>query len=294
MQIKNKFMALVAAVVVAVAGGVGTNAANAAGGTYPLDLFPMDKLNDQSALQNGAKLFVNYCLNCHSASAMRYNRLRDIGLTEEQIKANLLFATDKVGEQMRISMAAKDAKEWFGALPPDLSLETRARSSHAGTGSDWVYTYLRTYYRDNTRATGWNNAVFPNVGMPHVFWQMQGARSATQEDIKTVKDEAGKVTGYQKIVVKFDNAGNRTESTTKLDGMLHHEASKLTLGPAVGGQLDQARFDEQAADITAYMTYMADPSAKSRVRIGVWVMIFLGLFSLFAWRLNAAYWKSVK
>ena len=119
-------------------------------------------------LQNGAKLFVNYCLNCHSAAFMRYNRLQDIGLTEQQIKDNLLFTTDKVGETMKAAINPKEAKEWFGANPPDLTVIARSRAGHNGTGADYLYTFLRTFYRDDTKATGWNNLAFPSVGMPHV------------------------------------------------------------------------------------------------------------------------------
>jgi len=144
-----------------------------AAGAVHLDKAP-DRANDMAALQNGAKVFVNYCLNCHSASYMRYNRLSDIGLTDAQIKANLLFTAEKVGEPMRIAMQRADAKVWFGAAPPDLTVIARARSSEFGSGADWLYTYLRTFYRDESRPTGWNNVVFANVGMPHVFWELQG------------------------------------------------------------------------------------------------------------------------
>lgn len=138
----------------------------------------LDKAPDHSrnyaALQTGAKVFVNYCLNCHSASYMRYNRLGDIGLTETQIKENLLFTADKVGDPMTIAMQRADGKAWFGAAPPDLTLIARARASEAGSGADWLYTYLRTFYRDDQRPTGWNNTVFANVGMPHALWELQG------------------------------------------------------------------------------------------------------------------------
>jgi ubiquinol-cytochrome c reductase cytochrome c1 subunit len=151
--------------------------AHASEGGPAWDKFPAEKLNEMAALQNGAKLFVNYCLNCHSASYMRYNRLRDIGLTEDQIKGNLMFATDKVGDVMKIAMDPKLAKEWFGAVPPDLTLVARSRAAQGmGSGADYLYTYLRSYYRDDTKATGWNNLVFPSVGMPHVLWQLQGER----------------------------------------------------------------------------------------------------------------------
>jgi ubiquinol-cytochrome c reductase cytochrome c1 subunit len=267
----------------------------AAGSGYPLDAFPKQKLTDQAALQNGAKLFVNYCLGCHSANLMRYNRLQDIGLTEAQIRDNLMFTAPKVGDPMRIAMAPADAKNWFGGLPPDLSVTARARSSHDGLGSDWLYTYLRSYYRDATRATGWNNAVFSNVGMPHVLFELQGSRGATFEDVKAVKEEgSGKVIGFARTVVTFDTDGLRSEKTEKLEGAHLHEASVVKLGAPVGGRLTAAQYDDQIADLVAFMTYMADPSAKTRVRLGVWVLLFLMLFTASAWWLNREYWKDIK
>jgi ubiquinol-cytochrome c reductase cytochrome c1 subunit len=277
--------ALAAAAIVAV-----PVSAHAAGGGYPLDHFPKEKLTDPAALQNGAKVFVNYCLGCHSANLMRYNRLQDIGLTEAQIKDNLMFTATKVGDPMRIAMSPNDAKEWFGALPPDLSVIARARSSHDGSGSDWLYTFLRSYYRDATRATGWNNAVFSNVGMPHVLYELQGSRSVTIEEIKK-----GEGQGFVKTVVSFDAAtGARTEKSEKIEGGHPHEGSVVKLGPAVGGKLTQAQYDEQIADLVAFLTYVSDPSAKTRMRLGVWVLIFLSLFTVLAWWLNREYWKDIK
>jgi ubiquinol-cytochrome c reductase cytochrome c1 subunit len=282
--------ALVAIAVVAAPG-----ASQAAGGGFPLDPFPTSKLTDQAALQNGAKLFVNYCLGCHSANLLRYNRLVDLGLTEQQIRDNLMFSARKVGDPMRIAMAPGDAKEWFGALPPDLSVNVRARASHAGSGSDWLYTYMRTFYRDATRATGWNNAVFENVGMPHVLHGLQGSRGATIETIKAVKDEtSGAVTGFVRNLVTFDSQGQRSETSEKLADKHLHEATVVRLGPATGGSLTQAQYDEQVADLVAFMTWMSDPTAKQRVRLGVWVMLFLSLFTVMAWWLNREYWKDVK
>lgn len=148
----------------------------AAGAELHLDKAP-DRSRDFAGLQNGAKVFINYCLNCHSASYFRYNRLTDIGLTEQQIKDNLLFTADKVGELMTIAMRRTDAKQWFGAAPPDLTVIARARASEFGSGADWLYTYLRGFYRDDSRPTGWNNTVFSNVGMPHVLWELQGEQA---------------------------------------------------------------------------------------------------------------------
>ncbi len=146
-----------------------------------LDKAP-DRSGNQAALQNGAKLFVNYCLNCHAASFMRYNRLRDIGLSDEQIRDNLMFTADKVGELMRIAIRREDAKVMFGVAPPDLSLIARAKSS------DWLYTYLRGFYRNDSRPSGWDNTVFPNVGMPHVLWELQGEQAMGEDhELKLTK-----------------------------------------------------------------------------------------------------------
>ncbi len=267
----------------------------AGGSSFPLDRFPTDKLTDQAALQNGAKLFVNYCLNCHGASAMRYNRLRDIGLTEDQIKRHLMFSAEKVGEPMKVAIRAADAKEWFGALPPDLSVIARARSSHDGTGSDWLYTYLRAYYRDGTRSTGWNNALFENVGMPHVLWPMQGSRGVTIEEVREARDaKTGKSEGFTRTVVSFDAQGYRTETTDKVSDGHPHAGKTIRLGKVEGGSLPPAQYDSQVADLVAFITYMSDPTASSRVRLGAWVLMFLALFTVFAWNLNRVYWKDVK
>jgi ubiquinol-cytochrome c reductase cytochrome c1 subunit len=157
------------------------NAVQAAGSNFPLDKAP-SRVNNEAALQNGAKLFVNYCLNCHGAVSMRYNRLRDIGLTDEQIKQNLLFSGEKVGDMMNVAISPKDAKAWFGAMPPDLSVIARAK------GVDYLYTYLRTYYQDDTKMTGWNNMAYPAVAMPNVFWELQGIRKAKYVDEKDPHD----------------------------------------------------------------------------------------------------------
>jgi ubiquinol-cytochrome c reductase cytochrome c1 subunit len=146
-----------------------------------LDSVPQAKLSDKAAMQNGAKTFMSYCLGCHGVSAMRYSRLSDIGMNEEQIKA-LLPEGKKTGDYIRTSISRNDAKEWFGAAPPDLSLTARARSSHSGTGTDWVYTFLRTYVEDPSRPTGWNNKTYPGVGMPHVLWEMQKTKSPAEFD----------------------------------------------------------------------------------------------------------------
>lgn len=228
-----------------------------------LDRAP-DRTKDLAALQNGAKLFVNYCLNCHSASSMRYNRLRDIGLTEDQIKNNLLFTSDKVGDLMKVAIQPKDAKAWFGVVPPDLSVIARAKASEAGSGADWLYTYLRTFYKDDTRPTGWNNLVFPNVGMPHVLWELQGINSAKFVEEKDPHEEG-------KTVRKFEG----------------FEQVKP-------GKLSRIEYDSAVADLVAYLEWMGEPAQNTRKRLGVWVLLFLGIFAVISWRLNASYWKDIK
>ena len=161
---------------------------------------PVDA-SDLGSLQRGAKIFVNNCLNCHSANYMRYNRLKDIGLTEAQIKDNLLFAGEKIGDTMRVAMNPKEAKKWFGVAPPDLSVEVRAR------GADWVYAYLRGFYRDESTPTGWNNAVYDKVAMPHVLYELQGEQKLNHETHRLELVKPGKLspTEYNAYVGDLTN-----------------------------------------------------------------------------------------
>ena len=229
------------------------------------DKFPQERVNDLAAVQHGAKIFVNYCLNCHGATYLRYNRLRDVGLTEQQIRDNLIFTGAKVGETMNVALAPKDAKDWFGGLPPDLTLITRSRSDAAkGSGADYVYSYLRGYYRDDTKATGWNNTVFPGVGMPHVLWELQGQQRALFVDEKDPHDAT-------KTVHQFKGF----EAITP-------------------GTLSAADYNLAVADLVAFLQWMGEPVQNTRARLGVWVLMFLGLFTIIAWRLNAAFWKDIK
>ncbi|MCX4193745.1 cytochrome c1 [Methylophaga sp. OBS1] len=157
----------------------------AASGDVQLDHVEID-ITDQASLQRGAQTFVNYCLSCHAASFMRYNRMaKDLGLTDDQVKDNLMFASDKIGDTMTIAMRAEDAEKWFGVTPPDLSVIARAR------GTDWLYTYLRTFYLDDSRPMGTNNVAFKDVGMPHVLWEQQGylAKNENGELVQEVKGD---------------------------------------------------------------------------------------------------------
>lgn len=231
----------------------------------PWDKFPTERMTDLAALQNGAKLFSNYCLNCHAAAFMRYNRLQDIGLTNDQIAKNLIFTGAKVGDTMKIAMDPKDAKAWFGADPPDLTLIARSRADGAkGSGADYVYTYLRTYYRDDTKPTGWNNLAFPGVGMPHVLWELQGQQRAVFAEEKDAHDPS-----------KVSHVFKGFEQITP-------------------GKLSAAEYNSAVADLVAYLQWMSEPVQAQRVRLGVWVLLFLAVFTVIAWRLNAAFWKDIK
>jgi ubiquinol-cytochrome c reductase cytochrome c1 subunit len=233
--------------------------AQAAVGGLAWDKAP-SRVNDLPALQNGAKLFVNYCLNCHSAAYMRFNRLQDIGISEQQIKDNLLQGTDRAGDVMKAAIDPKSAKEWFGANPPDLTLIARSRSGPGGTGADYIYTYMRTFYRDPEKATGWNNLAFPNIAMPHALWELQGERQPQFQMIKSHGHDTQVLTGWKQV-----SAGTMTP----------------------------LQYDQAIGDLVGYLQWMAEPSQNTRVRVGVWVLLFLGVFTVIAWRLNAAFWKDV-
>lgn len=226
----------------------------ASGGAH-LDHADID-LSDQASLQRGAKYFINYCLSCHSAKYQRYNRMaKDIGLSEEEVKENLMFASDKIGDGMTIAMPSDMSAEWFGSPPPDLSVITRAR------GVDWVYTYLRSFYLDDSRPFGVNNIIFPDVGMPHVLWELQGAQKAVY---KTEKDSAGN------DVEIFDQFEQVTQ-----------------------GSLSPAEYDEMARDLSAFMSYVGEPIQMERQRLGKWVLLFIAVFFVVAYLLKKEYWKDV-
>ena len=228
--------------------------AMAAGAALHLDKAPVS--TDPAALQHGAKLFVNYCMNCHSASYVRYNQLQNIGLSEQAIRDNLMFSGEKVGDLMTVSMRAKESKQWFGVTPPDLSVIARARASADGSGADWLYTYLRQFYRDEARPTGWNNVIFANVGMPHAMWELQGV---------------------QKAVV-----------THNADGTTH-----TALELVKPGKLSVEEYDKAVADLVSFLVWMGEPVAEKRKSIGTWVLIFLaGLFVL-SYALKKSYWKDI-
>ena len=221
-----------------------------------LDKVPR-KTTDLVSLQHGAKVFVNYCVGCHSAAFMRYTKLEELGLSQKEIEDNLLLANDDIAETMKSAIDPEQAKDWFGANPPDLTVIARALSGSGGSGADYVYTLFRSYYRDPGRPTGWNNLTFPNIGMPHPLWQLEGERKPVYEG----SGDAQRFTG-------------RWEQVTD-------------------GTMSPAQYDETVADLANYLAWMAEPVQNKRIAIGVWVLIFLLGFSLIAWRLNASYWRDV-
>ena len=245
-------------------------------------------VTDLASLQSGARTFVNYCLGCHSASLMRYNALRGIGLTDDQIRDNLMFTADKVGLPMAIAMRPKDAKEWFGTAPPDLSVIARAR------GADWLYTYLRAFYRDASSPTGWNNKVVPNVAMTHVLWQLQGMRGATVETVRVVRNDAGAVTGHTRTVAVFDRSGLKTETMTELPaGAEFHEGVTVKLARPEGGRLSTADYDRVVSDLVTFLVWMGEPHQTERRQVGVWVLFALAVLIFLSYFLKRAYWKDV-
>jgi len=152
------------------------------------------------------------------------------------------------------------AAEWFGGVPPDLTLVARSRAGHGGTGADYLYTYLRTYYRDSTKATGWNNLAYPNVAMPHALWQLQGEREPQYDTRQVHGQEAKILTGWKQITP---------------------------------GTMSTLQYDQAIGDLVGYLQWMAEPEQNTRVRVGVWVLLFLGVLTFFTWRLNAAFWKNI-
>ncbi len=234
----------------------------AAGGGVPL-MHIDTNLNDKASLQEGAKIFVNYCSGCHSADFMRFSRIgKDLGITDQQLQDNLMFATDKVGDPMWTAMDKDDAERWFGVAPPDLSVIARAR------GTDWLYTYMMTFYKDESRPWGVNNLVFKDVGMPHVLWELQGG--VAEPVYKTVKDEGGHE---------------------------HQEIDKLVVpqGDMSDAQYQKMQKDYQRAmaNLVAFLEYMGEPAKLQRYDLGAKVIVFLLIFFLIAYLLKKEFWRDV-
>ena len=213
-------------------------------------------LSNQTSLQRGARTFVNYCLSCHSAAYMRYNRMgKDLGISDDVLKANFMFGTEKVGDTMTVSMRNANAIKFFGGVaPPDLSVTARSR------GSDWLYTYFKTFYLDESRPYNVNNLAFKDVGMPHVLWRLQG---------------------IQHLIHTGHNEG------------VHHSPGYEDLELIVPGTQTEEEYDQTVRDLVNFMVYLGEPIKLKRTRIGVWVMLYLFVFLIVAYLLKKEYWRDV-
>jgi ubiquinol-cytochrome c reductase cytochrome c1 subunit len=244
-----------------------------------LDAAPIDP-RDVASLQAGARTFVNYCLNCHPAGMMRYHKLLEIGLSEQQIKDNLMFTADKIGELMSVAMTRKDAKDWLGAVPPDLSVIARAR------GPDWLYTYLRSFYRDGESATGWNNMVYDRVAMPHVLWTLSGQQVQLERGFKSME--------------QAEAAGRPQKNAWKIDELTPEQAGKdgerfilKTIRTETPGSLSQIEYDILVRDLVNYMTWMSEPNQLERKQAGYVVILVLLALAVLAYALYREFWKDV-
>jgi ubiquinol-cytochrome c reductase cytochrome c1 subunit len=212
-------------------------------------------IGDIASLQRGAKLYMNYCSGCHSLKYLRYSRMaEDLGLSEEEVMDNLNFTGAKVGEQIEVAMTEEHAKAWFGKMPPDLSVISRVR------GSDWIFTYLTSFYQDESRPLGWNNTLFANASMPNPLWEMQGL----QRPVYGKKDPAGGDTPVERLEIAQPGTQNKVE------------------------------FDRTVRDITTFLEYAGEPAALKRQSLGVWVILFLAFFTFLAFLLKKEYWRDVK
>jgi len=257
MNIKSAFVT--ATIAVSIVSGT-TGSSYASESAIPLKHAYIN-LSDRASLQNGAKIFVNYCLSCHSAELMRYERLsQDLGISESIVIENMMFASDKIGSPMQATMADKDSKAWFGKTPPDLSVISRAR------GSDYLYTFLTSFYKDPETVSGWNNAVLKNAAMPHVLYGLQGTQ----------------------VLAHHDESDSSSESD---EGGDHGEASMFEL--VTPGSMSPLEFDTAMRDLTNYLAYMAEPAGLKRVKIGFWVLSFLSILLALTWLLKNEYWRDV-
>jgi len=229
--------------------------ATAAGSSVPLQKANYD-LSDKASLQNGAKLFMNYCFACHSTGYQRYQRVAtDLGIPDQLMKENLIFTDSKIGELMHNSMDKKEAAKWFGSAPPDLTLEARLR------GADWIYTYLHSFYVDESRPFGVNNTVFPDVGMPHVLEELQGISTPTYE---VVTDE---------------------------NGIEHRTVIALTSDET--GEMSSDEYDQAVLDLVNFLVYAGEPNKLERQNLGVWVVAFLFVLFILSYLLKKEYWRDI-
>ncbi len=227
-------------------------------------------LTDKASLKRGAGLYMNYCAGCHSLSMQRYSRTaEDLGLSQQQVEQNLIFTDAKFGESINTGMDPAKATVWLGKAPPDLSVVARTKAE----GADWIYSYLKSFYIDESRPTGWNNTVFPGASMPHVLWEMQGVQhAATEPKHKTAKGEetACHSGEYQGACI-----------------------TGFTIPESQQGSMDAEEYDRVARDLSAFLAYVGEPAALKRESIGVWVVLFLAFFTFLAYLLKTEYWRDV-
>lgn len=267
----DKLMLAVAALLGALC--VMASPASASGGNdLRFEPAPIHRLDEES-LQRGARVFVNYCLNCHSARYMRYKRLEDLGLTEAQVRDNLMFATDKVGNTMTVSIQPRDAKTWFGTTPPDLTVEARVR------GTEWLYNYFLGFYKDDNTPSGWNNLVFPNVAMPHVFWALQGVNRLEVQTFEDHEKAQAAALAVRQLVMLAPGHNN----TVELRRLVRE--SEGTMRPE--------EYRAMVADLVNYMDYMGEPVKFTRINVGLVVLMFLGILFFFAYWAKREFWKDV-
>ncbi|MDY7218297.1 cytochrome c1 [Denitrificimonas sp. JX-1] len=240
----------------------------AAGGAYPLDSVKID-LTDKAALQDGAQTFVNYCMGCHGAKFQRYERVaNDLGISEELMMDNLVLTGAKYGDHMKSSMRESDGKAWFGAAAPDLTNVARVR------GTDWLYTYLRTFYEDPSRPYGVNNKVFDSVGMPNVLVGLQGRQ----------------IIGCKQV--QIEENGKKVFDPLTGTPVTQEACDQLTVVPNTG-KLSEVEFDEKIKNLVTFLEYSANPVKLKSQRIGMYVLLFLAIFFVFAYLLKREYWKDV-
>lgn len=213
-------------------------------------------LKNKPSLQHGAKLFVNYCLSCHSARFMRYNRMaKDLGIPPDLVVRNMMYTSEKIGAPMETTMPPEDAEKWFGVAPPDLSLIGRLR------GPEWLYNYFRTFYLDENSPSGWNNVVFENVAMPHAMHELQGLQRAV---FKTETDRHG---NQREVLDYFEIA--------------------------TPGKMTVEQYDQAVRDLTNFLVYLGEPAKMVRIKYGIWVMLFLAVFAALAYHLKKEYWRDI-
>jgi len=274
----------------------------ASGGPEVKYVGPTASRTDVESLQRGARLFVNYCLNCHSAQYMRYNRLQDLKLTEDQIKQNLMFTTDKIGDTMKVALNAKDAKEWFGAAPPDLSVMARSYTTasvrgSSDTPSEVLAAYLRGFYRDDSRESGWNNLVSPNIGMPHVLHELSGTNTLVETvfkaDGKEVKTDHDAEAKAKAAFIAANTMASFEHHVEKKDGQVQNSYIVRTISNASPGSMTPQQYDVAVADLVNFMSFVAEPHKAKRIQIGIIAMFLLAFLLAAAYWMKKDYWSDV-